>query len=292
MRNPTVKIGNTLVGDGQPCYVVAEIGINHNGSCSIAEMLIDATAAARCNAVKFQKRTPDLCVPESQKGKIRNDTPWGDITYLEYRKKVELTKEQYDRIDARCKEKGIPWFASCWDIPSVEFISQWDVPCHKIASACLTDDALLRAIRATGKPIMLSTGMSTLAEIDHAVDVIGTNDLILMHAVGAYPARYEDINLCWMEQLRDHYHVPVGYSGHESGLPSSVYAAAMGACVIERHVTIDRAMWGSDQAASLQPTGLRWLMRDIRLGEMSRGGGQKRVLDCELPLIEKLRLKK
>jgi len=287
----TVKIGNTLVGDGQPCFFVAEIGINHNGNPRITEFLIDAAAQARCNAVKFQKRTPDLCVPESQKSKLK-ETEWGEMTYIEYRRKIELTKLDYQRIDAQCAARGIMWFASCWDIPSVEFISQFDVPCFKVASATLTDDDSLRAVRGAGKPILLSTGMSTLEQIDHAIEVLGDHDLILLHSVSSYPAYYNELNLRVMQTLRDRYSLPVGYSGHETGIASSTAAAALGAAVIERHITKDRSLWGSDQAASLEPSGLRLLMRDIRLVEQSMGTAEKRVLARELPMIEKLRMKK
>jgi N-acetylneuraminate synthase len=283
-----VKIGSKSVGDGQPCYVIAEIGINHNGDIEIAKKLIDIAEAAGCDAVKFQKRTPELCVPMAQRSQMR-DTPWGYISYMEYREKTELGQKDYEEIDRHCREVGIAWFASCWDEPSVDFMHRFNIPCYKIASATLTDDKLLKRTRATGKPIVLSTGMSTLAEIDHAVEVLGSKDLILMHTVSTYPAHYNELNLRAIHTLRNRYKVPVGYSGHETGIASTVAAVALEACAVERHITLDRAMWGSDHAASLEPSGLTRLVRDIRLVESSLGDGEKKVVDRELPIIARLR---
>jgi len=282
-------IGQALVGSGSPCFVVGEIGVNHNGDIDIAKRLIQVAAAAGCDAVKFQKRTPDLCVPAAQRDTMR-ETPWGYISYMDYRKRVEFDVEAYREIDRHCRRQEILWFASCWDEPSVEFIEQFDVPCFKIASACLTDEALLRRTRATGRPLVLSTGMSSLEQIDWAVEILGKHDLILLHTVSTYPARYDELNLRVIGALRERYGVPVGYSGHETGLASSVAAVALGACVIERHITLDRSMWGSDQAASLEPSGLTRLLRDIRLVETSLGSPDKRVLERELPLVARLRL--
>jgi N-acetylneuraminate synthase len=239
----------------------------------LAKRLIDVAEAAGCTAVKFQKRTPELCVPTEQRNLMR-DTPWGYISYMEYREKVEFGKEQYDEIDGYCRETGIIWFASCWDKPSVDFIQRYGVPCYKIASASLTDDSLLRHTRTTGKPILLSTGMSTLAEIDHAVGTLGDKDLIILHAVSTYPAHYSELNLRTIVTLRERYKVHIGYSGHETGLPSTLAAVALGACVVERHITTDRALWGSDHAASLEPSGITRLVRDIRLVESSFGNGE------------------
>jgi N-acetylneuraminate synthase len=283
-----LKIGGIPVGPTHPCFIIGEIGINHNGDVNIAKKLIEVAEAAGCSAVKFQKRTPELCVPEAQKNHMR-ETPWGYISYLEYRKRVEFGLEEYREIDAHCREHGILWLASCWDEPSVDFIRQFNVPCYKIASATLTNVGLLRHTRSVGKPTILSTGMSTLAEIDQAVEVLGGNDLILLHSVSTYPARYEELNLRVIETLRKRYDLPVGYSGHETGIASTVAAAALGSCVIERHITLDRSMWGSDHAASLEPTGLVRLIRDIRLVETSLGTGEKKVLDRELPIIARLR---
>jgi N-acetylneuraminate synthase len=282
-------IGDVPVGPSHPCFVVGEIGINHNGDVEIAKRLIQVAAAAGCDAVKFQKRTPGVCVPEGQR-EIMRETPWGYISYMDYRDRVEFGADEYRAIDAHCRRHEIQWFASCWDEPSVEFIEQFDVPCFKIASACLTDESLLRRTRAAGRPIMLSTGMSSLGQIDRAVKLLGAQDLILLHAVSTYPARYDELNLRVIGALLDRYGVPVGYSGHETGLATTVAAVALGACVIERHITLDRSMWGSDQAASLEPSGLTRLLRDIRLVESSLGSPDKRVLERELPLVARLRL--
>ena len=284
-----VRLGERLVGDGHPCFVVGEIGVNHNGDIEIAKRLIQVAAAAGCDAVKFQKRTPSICVPEAQRDMMR-ETPWGYISYMDYRERVELDVEAYREIDRHCRKHEILWFASCWDEPSVEFIEQFDVPCFKIASASLTDEALLRRTRATRRPVVLSTGMSSLEQIDRAVEILGRQDLVVLHAVSTYPALYQELNLRVIGALRERYDVPVGYSGHETGLASSVAAVALGACVIERHITLDRSMWGSDQAASLEPSGLTRLLRDIRLVETSLGSPDKRVLDRELPIIARLRL--
>jgi len=284
----TVRIGNRLVGDGQPCFIIAEIGINHNGDIDIAKRLIRVAIACGCDAVKFQKRTPELCVPLAQRSHMR-DTPWGYISYMDYREKVEFGKEQYQEIDRYCREEGVIWFASCWDNPSVDFIQQFDSPCYKIASASLTNDDLLKHTRATGKPLLLSTGMSTLEEIDHAVEVLGTDNLMLLHTVSTYPAKYEELNLKAIATLRDRYRIPIGYSGHETGIATTVASVALGACIVERHITLDRAMWGSDHAASLEPTGLTRVCRDIRLVETIMGTGEKVVLEREKPIIARLR---
>ena len=284
-----VLLGGRPVGDGHPCFVVGEIGVNHNGDVEIAKRLIQVAAAAGCNAVKFQKRTPEICVPHAQR-RIMRETPWGYISYMDYRDRVEFGAAEYRAIDEHCRKHEIQWFASCWDTPSVDFIDEFDVPCYKVASATLTDEPLLERVRATGKPVVLSTGMSSLEQIDRAVDILGHEDLVLLHAVSAYPARYDELNLRVMQSLRERYGVPVGYSGHETGLATSVAAVALGACVLERHITLDRSMWGSDQAASLEPSGLTRLLRDIRLVEISMGSPEKKVLERELPLVSRLRL--
>ncbi|MEI6972882.1 MAG: N-acetylneuraminate synthase family protein [bacterium] len=283
-----VKIGSYLVGPEQPCFIIGEIGINHNGDLAIAKRLIEAAISAGCQAVKFQKRTPELCVPVAQRG-IMRETPWGYISYMEYREKVEFNIDQYAELDRFCKQAGILWFASCWDVRSVDFMQQFDIPCYKIASASITDIELLTNTKSAKKPMLLSTGMSTLEEIDAAVMTIGKQDLILLHAVSTYPASYDELNLRIIATLRDRYHVPIGYSGHETGLPSSSAAVALGACVVERHITLDRSMWGSDQAASLEPNGLHRLVRDIRLVEKSLGNPEKKVLEREIPIIKRLR---
>ncbi len=285
----SVKIGPKVVGPGSPCFIVGEIGINHNGDIETAKRLIQIAAAAGCDAVKFQKRTSELCVPKAQRDVMR-ETPWGYISYMEYREHVEFGLDAYREIDLHCRTHGILWCASCWDEPSVEFIEQFDAPYFKIASASMTDDALLKRTSATGKPVMLSTGMSTLEQIDRAVEILGKDDLVLLHAVSTYPARYDELNLRVIGTLRDRYDVPIGYSGHETGLASSIAAVALGACVVERHITLDRSMWGSDQAASLEPSGLTRLVRDIRLVEESLGGPEKKVLERELPIVARLRV--
>ncbi|MGZ4971755.1 MAG: N-acetylneuraminate synthase family protein, partial [Limisphaerales bacterium] len=202
---------------------------------------------------------------------------------------LEFGAKHYKEINEFCNEIGMTWFASCWDEPSVDFIDQFPVPCYKVASASLTDDNLLKHTRAKGKPIMLSTGMSTLAEVDHAVEVLGKKDLILVHTCSTYPSAYPELNLRVIPELRKRYGVPVGYSGHETGIPTSVAAAVLGACVVERHITLDRAMWGSDQAASLGPSGFSRMAHDIRLIETSMGDGVKRVYETEVPIMKKLR---
>jgi N-acetylneuraminate synthase len=282
-----VKIGSTLVGDRHPCYIIAEIGINHNGDIDLAKKLIDAAQAAGCNAVKFQKRTVDVVYTAEELAKPR-ENPFGP-TNGDLKRGLEFGLAEYQEIDRYCKERGIPWFASCWDEDSVDFIDQFHVPCYKIASASLTDDNLLRHTRAKGCPIILSTGMSTVGEIDHAVEVLGKSELILLHAMSTYPAHYGELNLRVIPMLRQRYRVPVGYSGHETGLPSSVAAASLGACIVERHITLDRAMWGSDHAASLEPNGITRLVRDIRLIESAMGDGVKRVIEREKPIQKKLR---
>ena len=282
-----VKIGDALVGDGNPCFLVAEIGINHNGDVELAKTLIEMADAAGCNAVKFQKRTIEVVYTAEELAKPR-ENPFGP-TNGDLKRGLEFGLEQYREIDRFCKEIGIAWFASCWDEGSVDFIEQFRPPCYKIASASLTDDNLLRHHRTKGRPIILSTGMSTLEEIDHAVDVLGKEDLIILHATSTYPSNYDELNLKAIPELRKRYGVPIGYSGHETGIPSSSAAVALGACVVERHVTMERSIWGSDQAASLGPSGITRLVRDIRLVEMAMGDGMKRVFDSEKPIIEKLR---
>ncbi|MFI7642101.1 N-acetylneuraminate synthase family protein [Nonomuraea sp. NPDC049400] len=275
-----VAIGDVLVGNGEPVYVIGEIGINHNGDLDIARRLIDVAADAGCQAVKFQKRTPAICVPEEQKGQIRQ-TPWGEMTYLEYKERTEFGFDEYRQIAKYCDERGLHWFASPWDVPSVEFLEEMDVLVHKVASASVADHELLRALAATGKPIILSTGMSTLSEIDEAVEILGTDKLIMMHATSTYPLPPEEANLRTITTLKERYGVPVGYSGHERGLQISLAAVTLGAVCVERHITLDRTMWGSDHAASLEPAGLEHLVRDIRIIEQAMGDGVKRVFPGE-----------
>jgi N-acetylneuraminate synthase len=288
--NPRLRrIGDKLVGPGHPVYVIGEIGINHNGELRNALALIDAAKAAGMDAVKFQKRTPEVCTPRDQ-WDVERDTPWGRMTYLAYRHRVEFGAEEYRQIDEYCQEVGIDWFASPWDVESVDFLGGFNSPAFKVASACLTDDTLLRAMRATGKTVILSTGMSTPDQIRHAVEVLGSRNIILCHATSTYPAPPEQLNLRMIETLVAEYpNVPVGYSGHEVGLQTTLCAVALGAVLVERHITLDRAMWGSDQSASVEPEGMRRLVRDIRVLEASLGDGVKQVYPGELTAMKKLR---
>lgn len=282
-----VRIGNCYVNSGQPCFVVAEIGINHNGDLEIAKKLIDAAVLAGCDAVKFQKRIVDVVYSLEELTRLR-ESPFGQ-TNGDLKRGLEFELEEYRAIDEYCQSRNILWYASCWDEASVDFIAWFNPPCFKIASACLTDDNLLRHHRRFGRPVILSTGMSTLEEIDHAVEILGRENLILLHCTSSYPSKPEELNLRMIQTLEDRYHVPVGYSGHEVGLQTSLAAKALGACIIERHLTLDRAMWGSDQAASLEPQGFSRLVRDIRVVETAMGDGIKRVYQTELPIMKKLR---
>lgn len=313
----TVKIGSTYVGEGHPVFVIAEIGINHNGDVAMAKKLIDAAVEAGCNAVKFQKRTVSVVYTEAELAKPREvpahiisaainrkvlspeavkrlvDSNLTQTTNGDLKWALEFTAEEYKVIDTYCKEKGIMWFASPWDEASVDFLEKFNPPCYKIASASLTDTGLLKHIKSKGRPVILSTGMSTLEQVEKAVKILGEKDLILLHCVSTYPAEHKDINLKGIHTLQKKFpNVVVGYSGHERGVQISVAAAVMGASVIERHITLDRAMWGSDQAASLEPKGMELVVRDIRTFEEARGDGVKAVLPAEEPIIAKLRRKK
>lgn len=285
----TVTIGTRVIGGGRPAYVIAEIGLNHNGDVDLAKRLIDVAADAGADAVKFQKRTPEIATPEHMRD-VPRETPWGTMTYLDYRRRVEFDRAQYIEISDHALLRGLEWFASPWDVPSVAFLEELGVAAHKVASASLTDHALLRALADTGKPVILSTGMSMMAEIDAAVSVLGTDRLVLMHATSTYPMEPEEANLRMIPALRERFPgVPVGYSGHERGLQISLAAVALGAVAVERHITLDRTMWGSDHAASLEPTGLTHLVRDIRVIESALGDGVKRVYPGELAPMAKLR---
>jgi N-acetylneuraminate synthase len=284
----TIYFGNRPLGAGQPAFIVAEIGINHNGNLAIAKRLIDVAVMAGCDAVKFQKRTPEKAVPPEYQNVMR-ETPWGVISYLEYRYKVEFGYDEYQAIDQYCKEKGILWFASCWDEESVDFIEQFSPPCFKVASACLTNHDLLRKMRSTGLPVILSTGMSTLEEIEHAVDVLGLDNLLIAHSTSTYPCPPEELNLRMIQTLQQTFDCLVGYSGHEVGLQTTYAAVVLGAAFVERHITLDRAMWGSDQAASIEPGGFLRLVRDIRVIERALGDGVKRVYESEQKARQRLR---
>jgi N-acetylneuraminate synthase len=282
-----VSVAGRVIGPGEPCFIVAEIGINHNGDVEIAKRLIDVAVAAGCDAVKFQKRTVDVVYTEAELAKPR-ESPFGE-TNGDLKRGLEFGAEAYQAIARHCEERGILWFASCWDQASVDFIEAFDPPCYKIASASLTDSDLLSHHRATNRPVILSTGMSTYDEIDEAVRVLGRQDLVLLHTTSTYPSDIGELNLAVMQTLLERYGVPVGYSGHEVGLAPSLAAAAMGAAVVERHITLDRAMWGSDHAASVEPQGIMRLVRDIRAVERATGDGEKVVYESELPIREKLR---
>lgn len=282
-----VQIAQYKVGEGNPCFIVAEIGINHNGSLDLAKRLIDAAVTAGCDAVKFQKRTVDIVFTPEELARPR-ENPFGP-TNGDLKRGLEFDEAEFREIDVYCKSKDILWFASCWDEGSVDFMERFNPPCYKIASACLTDEKLLRHHRRKGRPVILSTGMSTLAEIRLAVKVLGQEELVLLHCTSTYPSQPEELNLRMIEALSQEFDCPIGYSGHEVGLQTTLAAVALGACVVERHITLDRSMWGSDQAASVEPHGFARLVRDIRVIEKAMGDGVKRIYDSELPIREKLR---
>jgi N-acetylneuraminate synthase len=268
-----ISLGGVAVGDGEPVYVIAEIGLNHNGDVELAKQLIDVAADAGAQAVKFQKRTPHISTPEHMKSQPR-ETPWGTMTYLEYRYRVEFDRDQYIEIGDYATLRGLDWFASPWDETAVEFLEELGV----------------EALAATGKPIILSTGMSTLEQIDRAVQVFDRDRLIILHATSTYPLPPEEANLRMIPTLRERYQgVPIGYSGHERGLQISIAAVALGAVAVERHITLDRTMWGSDHAASLEPVGFEHLVRDIRVVGEAMGDGVKRIFPGELAPLAKLR---
>ena len=283
-----VSVGKKAIGAGEPVYIIAEIGINHNGDIAIAKQLMDVAVETGCDAVKFQKRTPEICVPEEQKS-IPRDTPWGTMTYFEYKKRIEFEQSEFEQIDTYAKKIGIDWFASPWDVPSVDFLESFNVPCQKIASACLTDSELLSAVNKTKTTTILSTGMSSMPEIDKAVDLLNNVPLAIAQATSTYPAEASELNLRAIQTFAEKYKVPVGYSGHERGLQVTIAAVALGATFIERHITLDRSMWGTDHSASLEPEGLKKLVRDIRIVELALGDGKKKVYDSEIPIRAKLR---
>jgi N-acetylneuraminate synthase len=289
MDGQSVRVGDKRVGDGMPVYVIAEIGINHNGSLEVAKRLIDGAVLAGADAVKFQKRTPEKCVPKDQ-WEIERDTPWGRLTYIQYRRRIELGAREFAEIDRHCRERGMQWFASCWDEESVDFMESFEPPCYKAASASLTDIGLLKKMSATGRPLMISTGMSTTEEIAAAVDAVGRSNLLIAHATSSYPCPPEHLNLRMIDTLKRQYpECPIGYSGHEVGLAPTWAAVTLGAAFVERHITLDRAMWGSDQAASVEVGGLLRLVSNIRDIERSMGDGVKRIYEGELSARKKLR---
>lgn len=283
-----IRIGDRLIGDDHPIYIVAELGINHNGDLEIAKRLIDAAVWSGVDAIKLQKREPELCVPIDQRDRMR-ETPWGYISYMEYRNRVEFGEVEYQEISRHCRERGITWFASAWDESSVDFMEAFDPPCHKIPSAALTDHDLLHYVRKKGRPVILSTGMSTMEQIQAAVEVLGMEDLLITHATSTYPCSPEELNLRMIQTLKETFPCPIGYSGHEVGLVPSVVAMTLGACLVERHITLDRAMWGTDQAASVEPGGFQRLVKYIRVSEQALGDGVKRVYESEQSSMRKMR---
>ena len=282
-----VKIADRFIGDGYPCFIIAEIGINHNGSVSLAKKMIDIAVTTGCDAVKFQKRTVDVVYTKEELAKERKSV-FGN-TNGDLKRGLEFGFDEYKEIDSYCKEKGILWFASCWDEESVDFMEQFDIPCYKIASASLTDDNLLKHTLSKGKPILVSTGMSTMEEIRQAGKILGEDNIVLYHCTSTYPSNADEMNLRVIETLKQEFNCPIGYSGHERGVTPSVLAAALGANSVERHITTDRTNWGSDQAASLEMAGLYHMVRDIRQVPLLLGDGKKVVYPRELPIIDKLR---
>lgn len=287
MNSSTINIADYQIGPGQPCFVIAEIGINHNGNINLALQHIDAAVSAGCQAVKFQKRNVDITYSPEDLARFR-ESPFG-TTNDDLKRGLEFGKDEYITIDEYCRKKGILWFASCWDESSVDFMEAFAPPCYKIASACLTYDDLLIRHRNTGRPLILSTGMSTMEQVRHAVDLLGQDNLILLHTTSTYPSKVEDLNLRIINTLKNEFECPVGYSGHEVGLQTSSAAVALGACMVERHLTLDRTMWGSDHAASIEPRGFARLVLDIRTVERALGDSCKRLLENEIPVMEKLR---
>jgi N-acetylneuraminate synthase len=284
----TLTFGQRTIGEAQPTYIVAEIGINHNGSIDNARRLIDAAANAKCDAVKFQKRTPELCVPIHQRNQMR-DTPWGVMSYLKYRHRMEFGIDDYAILIEHCRSRSIDWFTSCWDESAVDFIEWFEPIGYKIPSAVLTDAALLQKFRATGRPLILSTGMSTMSQIEAAVAELGTENLLITHATSTYPCPLAELNLRMIQTIRARFDCAVGYSGHEVGLATTLAAVCLGASLIERHITLDRAMWGTDQAASVEPHGLERLVQYIRDVEFAMGDGVKTVYESERAVMQKLR---
>ncbi|MHB8772534.1 MAG: N-acetylneuraminate synthase family protein [Syntrophales bacterium] len=291
MGKSKINFCGRTVGDDEPIFMIAEIGLNHNGEVGIAKKLIDAAFACNWDCVKFQKRTPDICVPEHQKS-VSRDTPWGRMTYLEYRRRIEFGEKEYSYIDHYCQEKPILWTASVWDLPSLQFMLRYDVPFIKIPSAKLVDADLLRAAATTGKPLVVSTGMSTVEEIDAAVSLLNESakgNYILMHTNSTYPTPPEELNLSTLKFLKERYDCVVGYSGHEYDLEPSVIAVALGASIVERHVTLDHNMWGSDQSASLEVHAMDLLRKRLKHVRTCLGDGVKRLTDSEIQLRKKLR---
>lgn len=283
-----MQIGNKTIGSGHPIYFIAEIGINHNGSIENAKQLIKIAADAGCDAVKFQKRSIDIVYSQAELSAER-ESVFGK-TNGDLKRGLEFGQKEYEQIDIFCRQHSIDWFASCWDEESVDFMQSFNLPCLKIASASLTDDNLLSHHKKTGLPVILSTGMSDLALIENAVDQLDQESLALLHCTSTYPSNLDEINLNGIQTLKNRFErIPIGFSGHETGLPTTLAAAALGSSIIERHITVDRAQWGSDQSASLEPNGLVRLLKGIRAIERAMGSGEIEIYDSERPIIDKLR---
>jgi N-acetylneuraminate synthase len=282
----TVKINNRNIGPNEPCFIIGEIGINHNGDVEIAKELIEQSIKVGADAVKFQKRDIEIVYSKEELDKDRKSV-FGEKN-RDLKQGLEFGEKEYNEINNFCKNK-ILWTSSCWDLNSLKFISNYKPKFLKIASASLTDIELLKAHKDIGIPIILSTGMSDLDQIGKALSYLDKNNTILLHCTSTYPCKIEEINLQGIKTLINEFKIPVGYSGHETGVSTTVNAVAMGACVIERHITLDRSNWGSDQAASLEIQGFSRLIRDIRSFEKAKGDGEIIVFESEKEIIKKLR---
>jgi N-acetylneuraminate synthase len=288
MEAKAIKIGDKTIGESHPIFIIAEIGINHNGDIDLAKKLVDVAAVAGCDAVKFQKRNPIESVPAEYKNVMR-ETPWGTMTYLEYRKRIEFGRAEYDQIDKYCRERGILWSASAWDVSSIEFLEPYGLCFYKVPSALITNKEYLACIKETNRPLVVSTGMADIELVKKVVEFLGEDNIALLHTISTYPAKPENINLNVISTFRQLFKCPIGYSGHEVGLQITLGAAALGAHVIERHITLDRSMWGTDQSASVEPIGLIRLVRDIRIIEAAMGTGDKKIFPEELEVEKRLR---
>lgn len=284
----TIRIGDKTIGESHPIFIIAEVGINHNGDIDLAKKLVDVAAVAGCDAVKFQKRNPIESVPAEYKNVMR-ETPWGTMTYLEYRKKIEFGRPEYDQIDEYCRERGILWTASAWDVSSIDFLEPYELSFCKIPSALITNKEYLTRIKETNRPLVVSTGMADIELVKKVVEFLGEDNIALLHTVSTYPARPENVNLNVINTFKQLFNCPIGYSGHEVGLQITLGAAALGAHIIERHITLDRSMWGTDQAASVESIGLIRLVRDIRIIETAMGTGEKKMFPEELEVEKRLR---
>jgi len=291
MANKSIKLGNFTVTENSVPYMIAEIGINHNGDMQIAKRLLDAAYACEWDCAKFQKRTPELAVPEAQK-QVPRETPWGTMPYIEYKKRVEFEKAEYDEIDNYCRQKPMDWSASPWDIPSLEFLLQYDIPFIKIPSAMNTNEEMIKKACESGKPVIISEGMSELDEMDKTVSWLekySNGDYIICHTNSTYPSPNNELNLRLIPEMKKRYDCLVGYSGHEANLEPSVIAAVLGACVIERHVTLSHEMWGSDQKASLEVQAMSLLKKRITSSLETLGTGEKKLYESEMKKRKELR---